>query len=209
MQKLLMFAAVGMAMFMDYAFGVLTIAGVSTYFGVPLEFWQVAAGALLALLPDVDLIWPILSGNHKAETAHHTSLMHRPIVLLPVATATAWYLGGWFWATVTFICVFYHFLHDTKNFCDSGLEWFWPFSEKEWYFFGSEKPLPKLGVQEWIEDRWLRPSSRSVGEIGAGSLALAVGTGILYGMQVALIVVGVVILGTCMVWVLWYFVRKK
>lgn len=208
LEKLLFVAVIGMAMFMDFAIGVLIVSVVSIVQGIDVSAWQLVVGGILALLPDFDLIVPLLRRKYEGLDEHHTTLMHRPLFLLPVATLVAWWFGGSFWSAVTFLCVLWHFIHDTKGFGDNGLEWLWPFSKKEWFFFGSEDPGPKPGLEEWLETKWLVPSGRSFGEMAIGCAAFGSGTGLIYGGTIGALLAMTCALGTIAVWVAHRFVRS-
>lgn len=201
-KKALFVAVIGMAMFMDFAIGVLIVAVMSLAFGVKTSIWQLTLGGVLALLPDFDLILPLLRRRYEGLGEHHTSLMHRPFFLLPVSVAVAWYLGGPFWASVTFLCVLWHFVHDTKGFGDGGLEWFWPFSKKEWFLFGSEDPVPKPPTVEWLSTLWLVPSYRSIAEMVLGAIALWIGIALSIDPMLGFWFVVAIAVGTIVVWMI-------
>ena len=208
MEKLLFAGAVGMAAFLDFAIGVLIVSLVARVFSMNVQLWQVALGGILALLPDFDMIYPLVRKKYAGAEDHHASLMHRPLLVLPVATGAAWWFGGTLWASITFLCVFWHFLHDTKQFGDAGLAWFWPFSKKEWSLVGSEDPPQNPKVVDWIYGRWLTPSPMSFLEITIGAVALAIGSGLVFGYRIAEVFFVLPLIGTFFVWGLYSMVKK-
>lgn len=163
-----------MAGFLDLCMGALIASATLSTLGYEVLPWHLAVGAVLAVLPDFDIIIPILTDQKNIES-HHTTLAHRPLFLLPIATLAAYLLGGSAFALVAFLCVAWHYLHDTPPLSPSGIAWLWPFDTRFVSVFGIQEP--KVGVlshDEWITKYWLRPTARSVSEIGVGVAALFV-----------------------------------
>lgn len=127
---------------------------------------------MLAVLPDFDIIPAILLNQEGIEN-HHTTLMHRPLVVLPAAALAALTLGGSAWALVAFLCVAWHYLHDTPPLSPGGIAWLWPIDRRFMSLYGAQEPHPgALKHEEWIKACWLRPTLRSTSEIGIGLVAL-------------------------------------
>jgi len=208
LEKLLFEAGIGMALFLDFAVGVLIVAAMSVTCGVEVQVWQVLSGGIRALVPDFDIAWQIFRGKYEGLEEHHTTWMHRPLFLLPVATFASWWFEGTFWAIVTFLCVFWHFVHDTKGFGDDDLTWF-RWRGKEWSLFGPRDRWSPIPLEHWLKTKWLVPSNRSLWEIAIGSVALAIGIGIHYGVQIGLLLAALVWGGTIIVWLTHHFIPKK
>jgi hypothetical protein len=133
-------------------------------------------GGVLALLPDFDLVWPIvrqlLTGQNIAGN-HHETLMHRPIALVPAATVIAYLIGGPYWALTACACVLWHYVHDTKGMGGGGVAWLWPYSGDYWSPAGFAKSTPAdVEHDAWIEKHWMRLSATSARELGVGLIAL-------------------------------------
>lgn len=154
--------------------GTFIVASAAHIAGFTPTILHLVLGGVLAFLPDFDLIVPILRKRYENIPKHHTTLMHRPIVLLPLASTAAFFIGGPFWALVAFICITWHYVHDTKGFGGGGLQWFWPYSKKEWSLSGPERPAKQIPFRVWLRDNWMHPSELSVREVAIGSLALSV-----------------------------------
>ena len=174
MSKLRWFGGSALVAYLDLCVGALIGALVFPLFAIEVTVVTLAVSAILALLPDFDLIIPVLRGH--VDNNHRTTLWHRPIVVLPTATIAAWIVGGPGWGAVTFICVLWHYIHDTPPIGDegSGIAWAWPWSER---FI---TPLVILDPQPWdnyqhttaLEREWLTPTPRSIAEMAIGSLIL-------------------------------------
>ncbi len=208
MEKILFAAAIGMAAFLDFAIGVLIVSLVARVYNSSLQLWHLVLGGALAFLPDFDMIIPLVRKKYAGAEDHHASLMHRPILVLPAVTFAAWWLGGTPWAIVAFLCVFWHFVHDTKQFGDAGLAWFWPFSKKEWSLVGPEDPPQNPKVVDWIYGRWLTPSPMSFLEITIGATALAIGSYLVFGYRTAEVFFVLPLIGAFFVWGLFSTIKK-
>ena len=86
-----------MAAFMDFGVGTLITALIALAFGIELPVWGYLIGGVLGFLPDFDVIWPTLIQD-RPNGDHHQTLMHRPIILLPVVAVAGWLIGGTFWS---------------------------------------------------------------------------------------------------------------
>jgi membrane-bound metal-dependent hydrolase YbcI (DUF457 family) len=174
MRKLRIFIGNGLAGFLDLAVGALIASATLSYFGTQPQLWHLAVGAVLAILPDFDIVPAILSGR-EAKGNHRVSLMHRPLLVIPAATLVAYTLGGDAWWVVAFLCVTWHYLHDTPPLSLGGIAWLWPFDERYWSPWGPKVAVDDSGLTHyaWLERFWLRPSALSVTEVGIGTVALA------------------------------------
>lgn len=158
--------------------GALIAAATLSSLGVPVELWHLAVGAVLAVLPDFDIVEPILLGR-EVTSNHHLTLMHRPIVLIPLATLGAWAVGGEAWGLVAFLCVAWHYVHDTPPLGLDGIAWLWPFDTRYWSLWGPKEPrAASMTHYGFLETYWLRLSPMLCMELGAGLMALALAVAI-------------------------------
>jgi hypothetical protein len=162
---------------MDLAVGVLIATIISSAMSVPVVWWHLLVGAVLAILPDFDIIFQIVTFGH-VNSAHHRSPLHRPVLLLPLITIVGWLAGGEWLAYTAFICVLWHYVHDTKGFGGGGIAWAWPFSKKYWSLTGSHE-LYHMNHAQWIENYWLKPTKLSIREVMVALLALVLALAII------------------------------
>jgi len=166
MRRILYLYANLLAGFFDVSVGMLIAAVIETKFGISIAWRHLLIGGILAVLPDFDIVLPILF--HTVQGDHHQTIFHRPIVLLPVSILIGYAFGGFLWALITGVCVLFHYIHDTVG----GIAWLWPFSGKYVTFRGLENPSPEINHDTWIWENWLQPSLLSISEIALGSVAL-------------------------------------
>ncbi len=163
----------------DFAVGILIVSLVSYGNGIVVPLWVYTLGMFLAVLPDMDILFRVLRANDLRGCDHHQTLMHRPVIVLPLITLIGALLG-WFLGDVSlyveifFCCVLWHYVHDTKGFGGGGIAWFWPLSNNFWSFWGSEKPKPAPMDGEPYYQKWVHPTALSVGEMMIAALALIV-----------------------------------
>ena len=180
MQKVFYLGANGLAAFQDLATGALFAVLLGRLEGVPLEWWYVAGGAFLMVLPDFDLIYPllrrVLTGRH-IDSDHHESVFHWPLFMLPVVTVTAWTLGGSYWGLLAFFCLFFHYIHDGSNRQpEDRILWFFRIRPRYWSARDQTDPAKKLNHDQWIQYKWLQPSDLSIREVTIGSIACGLAT---------------------------------
>jgi hypothetical protein len=202
----LFYVANGMAGFMDFGFGVLIVAVLGFVFGNDLTVWHLVLGGVFAFLPDFDII-PTLVLGKMPKGYHHETLMHRPLLVLPTVVVLGLFAGGSFWSLAAFLCVFYHYVHDSPECGGGGIAWLWPFSKKFWSLSGKAIKLEEYSEEHgaWLERYWLRPSWRSGSEITFGSIALAVGLSLEYGTAIGF--VSLLVLPCTLLF--WVVVHKK
>jgi hypothetical protein len=193
MHRLLKLGANAMAGFLDFATGALIISLVAQIgFGFEVLLWYLPIGGILALLPDFDILWPILTGK-KTRGNHHTTLMHRPSFLMILATVVAWLCGGSLFAITAFVCLLWHYLHDTWPLGDDHIDWAWPFFERP--------HRTDITPGEWLEKYWLQPSKKSVAEIGFGAIFLSIALAQTGNDLLAKLLPLLVLFGVLIVWV--------
>lgn len=165
------FIYIGHALFacVDLAAGMLIVSVVGFYSGIEIPLFMYAAGALLAVVPDADLLGEIFKAKDLKGWDHHQTLTHKPIIMLPVFTVlgalVGFLLGNIFlYAGIFFLCVFWHYLHDTKELGGGGVAWFWPVSRKYWSFTSVELPEDSVMGKHSSYPMWIHPSAFSVRE---------------------------------------------
>jgi hypothetical protein len=201
--KFLLLAANAMAAFMDFGVGCLLATLVIRSLDLTIAWPYALIGGLLALIPDLDLVPSVIMGR-SARFDHRQTPFHRPLLVLPIVTLLGFLFGGIAWASIAFLCVLWHYLHDT-NFVDTsyGIAWLWPFSDQYWSVWGSYMGQSDMGHHQWLAHYWLRPTFLSVREIGIGAVCLFVG-GMLSGVPLAyaLISIGCIAVGVLYTWVM-------
>jgi hypothetical protein len=157
---------------LDAAMGALIAAAALSALGVQPTLWHLAFGSLLAVLPDFDMLVPILLGR-EVRGNHHVTLMHRPLLIIPAAALAAYLIGGQAWSLVAFLCVSWHYLHDTPPLGVSGIAWLWPIDYRYWSPRGPEEPhMAGYTHHAWLKKYWMRLSPTLCMEVGAGLMAI-------------------------------------
>ncbi len=211
--KLLFLAGNILAGFLDFAIGIFVVAMLSSVWGIELSPWVLVVGGIAAVLPDFDVIWFLVSKG-KPSGDHHQSIFHRPLVMIPVVGLLALIAGGDFWCAAISVCLFWHYLHDTRGFGGGGIAWFWPFSRKYWSLTGGQEPESSImatsesGHVEWINTVWLRPSRICVRHTVTGSLLLGIALSLVTNAQTGIIAFTVVLLSISSLWMLNNFLKK-
>ncbi len=139
---------------LDAAMGMAIVAGSSWALGRPVEPEWLAVGAILALLPDFDIVPSILRG--RVASSHRSTLWHAPLVVIPVVMIVAFVLGGTYWALVALACLLCHYAHDTFD----GVMWGRPFSPYHWSYRGRHVPLGPTH-DTWLKETWIQESVRA------------------------------------------------
>ncbi len=184
MKKLYFLIATGMAMFLDLSFGMVFSTVSAKSFDIPIQWWYPLVGAVLAVLPDFDIVWPILARiflGKNIEDNHHASVMHWPLVMLPMVTTLGWFIGGWCWATLAFGCITFHYLHDALIMgWPAGFVWLTRTKQTPIY-----DPSATLTYDVWIEQKWLQPSKLSTNELATGLCYFGIAIGLVTGSIIA------------------------
>lgn len=166
MHKLPWLMGNALAGYLDFCVGLLiaTLVGNAMGYGAPpiLLLW----GAVCALLPDTDIVLPILRG--RIEGDHRTTLWHRPAATFLGLTVflLALNLQAGVWAAVGYAALLWHYLHDTPM---GGIAWLWPYSDKR---FIEPAYTPGTSHEYDMYKEWCLPSYRSVGEVLLGTIVL-------------------------------------
>ncbi len=172
-EKLRILLANALAGSLDFCMGALIAAATLSTLGMQPALWHLVVGGILALLPDFDILGPILLG-HEVEGNHHVTLLHRPVLVIPAAALAGYLLGGHAWALVAFLCVSWHYLHDTPPLGMGGIAWLWPLDSRYWSPWGPQEPhTAGMSHYEWLKKYWFTLSPTFCMEVGAGLVALS------------------------------------
>jgi len=117
-----------LAVLADWANGLFALVAAQVLTGTALEWWYIPIALLLSHLPDVDAVPGLVKfGNvavsAKEEGRDHRSLLHYPVLAVPVCVLAALY--GGFWGLVVAIVVPLHLLNDLYG-TGWGLQLLWP-----------------------------------------------------------------------------------
>ena len=211
LEKLRFLGANGLAAVMDLGVGALLAVVISLYSGAAVTPLTLAFGALLAVLPDFDVVPRILT-LRWVRTDHHDTLLHKPAFLMMVAGAIAYFFGDQLWLVIALVCLTYHYLHDTawrQQDNTSGISWLWPFSARcvTWTGLYDRTSLNRTH-QEWLNHYWLRPSHKALVEICTGLVTFSLGV-YLSGLISLLIIPVLVVVAALFVWVTAPLVSKS
>lgn len=143
---------------LDAAAGMSIVAALCLWYGRPVEPEWLALGAILALLPDFDMVPGILRGRVVGD--HRAGWLHAPLVVIPVVMLASFILGGGFWALAAFACLLWHYAHDTTD----GVTWGRPFSPYYWSYSGRAVRLGPTHAT-WLEETWGQESRRAWAEL--------------------------------------------
>jgi hypothetical protein len=168
---------------LDVGVGILFAIIVSHFLGMPLGLPFVVFGIASALLPDIDML-PFLWRTPY----DHRSVLHAPIVYLPVSFVIYFLLDPLF-AQLFVLCVYAHLIHDTVGL-GWGIRWLWPFStrhfllfpekgrSKKWFMSWTDEDekqwAPKPDTGEWVKKFYLRPNLIAYIEYGVCVAAVCI-----------------------------------
>jgi len=141
-------------------------------------------GALLAALPDLDVLYMFLRWG-RVYGDHHQYLTHRPIIGISAALLIGMVLGGAFWAVTACACMLWHYIHDTKGLGGGGIAWLWPFSRLYYSLHGAENPEESIMLRDHhqgLDSEILSPSPKSVIESLMTSILLGIVGGSIWGI---------------------------
>jgi hypothetical protein len=179
LNKIFYLVAVGLAAFQDLAAGAAFAAILGSMSHTPLEWWHIAGGALLSVLPDFDIVPSIVRrvfGANAPDFNHHESVFHWPTFMMPVVTVVAWDIAGSYWGILAFFGLFFHYLHDMSNMApEDRIRWFFRLRPKFWSAENREDPT-QVPNDLWFKMFWMRPSTLAAREILLGSLFVGVAT---------------------------------
>jgi hypothetical protein len=168
--------------FMDAAVGVFLISLLTYLFGIPFQWWYVPLGAFLTLLPDFDIIVPILKRTFDGlvyHDNHHKSWFHFPFFMLPLTSLIGYAVGGDAWEVIIFISVLAHYCHDAFMMGKTGIYWLTRYQKNTWPHDGALDPS-FIPHNEWLTKNWLRVSKLMVVESTIGVLALVLASAVIF-----------------------------
>ena len=183
-------------MFLDGALGALMVHLAGRAFDVPLQWWHIAFGMGIALLPDLDVVFRWLRHKelwmHAGNTEDHRDGLHYPLAYIMAGTALVFGFFGHLWAILFGTISLLHFVHDSFG-VGWGVKWLWPFNNKNYKLFNEKDGSPSRrlivswtpeelknivvehGDPDWIKNLFLRPLLRMVTFQALPPLGLAVG----------------------------------
>jgi|GEM_PF-3563594 len=172
-----------LAAYMDFCVGVLIATLLWLYgFKERPALWLVCLGGVLALVPDFDIVWPILTRGSFVD--HHQLPTHFPLVMVPLAAVVAGVLGGGRFAVLAVLCLAWHFVHDSPPL-GGGIAWAAPFNFDYWSWSGQRVP-PIYPTHEAFMRGWAAPSPLALSELVMGSVALGVAATLLNSKELTL-----------------------
>ncbi len=137
-------------MFLDIGLGILSALLSSQLTSTPVSSLLVIGGIVFALLPDVDFLIHILQKKSPHHNAYeHRSIVHLPLLYIPIGTLLLYLLLGPLWATTFCFASLFHFLHDSVGI-GRGVQWLYPFSKNSYAFFYMHSRQVKAGLWQWI-----------------------------------------------------------
>jgi len=192
MKKSTALAADGMAGFLDLTMGAFIVFVVGQVSGQTAPWWHLLVGAILGFLPDIDAFTVMFT---EVKGDHRLTILHRPLVVLPIAALAAYIAGGADWAVIAGLCLTWHYAHDSAWLGSvSDIDWTWPLTNRD---------LPYMDHHVWRETYWLVPSRLSVTEIALGTAMLGFLVAFYTGAALAGIAAVVVLwIGAGTVWAL-------
>lgn len=170
-------------MFLDIGIGILSAIFVSSLFWFELTALFVFVSILLALLPDIDIVFYLVKKGFKSLDHRHRNIFHYPIIHFLIGIFITLFIDFKF-SLLFLLNTFGHFLHDSVGI-GWGVKWLWPFSRKLYKFsfanlHAGKKPKIrflyefsdeeldnvnfKYGDPDWIKNIYLRPSMISITE---------------------------------------------
>lgn len=133
-------------MLMDIGVGILLARWVGDIYGVVVAPSLIFLGIVFAILPDMDFLLTKIPAIRKI-IGEHRSATHYPAVHV-VLGCMVFLMFGKIIATLYFVCVFYHLVHDTF-FLGWGIKWLWPFSHLTLSIFHDHNHRISLNILMW------------------------------------------------------------
>jgi membrane-bound metal-dependent hydrolase YbcI (DUF457 family) len=145
-----------LAVLPDFGSGLLSAKVMEIFTGVVLGLWPYLLGIFFAVLPDCDVVLQKFLGNEI--DSRHREITHYPLVVIPSVFLLMWAGTGIvgvkypiFWASLSALALFLHYLHDTMG-AGYGVPWFMPFSRTRFEFFGRKNSRRHLIAQWTFEE---------------------------------------------------------
>jgi len=165
---------------LDISAGVFLSIVTAKFLGLKISLCAVSFGIISSLWLDLDALSLLKKGAGKW-THEHRNLFHFPLVVLPVAFIACYVLSNGYYATVVLLATFFHLVHDSIGI-GWGVKWLYPFSHKNYKFFGLKFKERRIvsswtkeeqrrdatlnGDDNWLRNLYLRPSVVLFVEIG-------------------------------------------
>lgn len=140
------------------------------------QWWHYALGIFFSVLPDIDTLPQLFQG--KEIDSEHRNLLHKPLpVIFLLLSFTTMFSA--FISLLAALCIICHYLHDSIGDASGwGIQWFWPFSENQFQFFGKKektrklliiwtpqelKKISPLPLRLWLKRYYLKATPETVG----------------------------------------------
>ena len=143
-------------MFLDIGAGILIAIWVQSTHALLFSWSFVIAGAVFALLPDLDFIVPVIAKRGFEGLLRHREGLHYPLLYIPIGAFIFTFFGVQ-WAELFVLASCAHFLHDSIGL-GWGVQWLYPFTKDHYSFFYMYKPrfrpekLPRKIFYVWKDD---------------------------------------------------------
>jgi hypothetical protein len=130
---------------LDIGVGILLSLFILHTFAAALTPQLLLLSIIAALLPDIDIVTKVW-GQWQ-----HRKLTHYPAVYLPLVLIV-YLLFGTSYATLLFLGVFLHLVHDTVGI-GWGVSWLWPFTKRRFLFFPEKGRRKRYGwFMSWLPE---------------------------------------------------------
>lgn len=137
-----------------------------------------AAGALLALAPDLDFVLHLIRHGSSRDASHHREALHLPLIYVP-AGILLFLPFGIMWSCLFLFASLVHFVHDSIGI-GWGVPWLYPFTDDaysflyhlentidkptlphRWRYVWRRRDIDKLarryGDPDWLVNIYLKP----------------------------------------------------
>ena len=144
----------------DWANGLFALLAAAWLLEVTILWWHIPVALLLSHLPDIDAIPELLRrGKVSASQEHsqdHRTLLHYPIISLPICVSLALY--GGYWGLVIATVIPLHLFNDLYG-TGWGLQLFWPLGRRHYKLLG--RRVNRLRHMLTEEEQTVLPASET------------------------------------------------
>lgn len=139
--------------------------------GNPTPLWAYVLGAIMAVIPDLDIL-PFVFRQQPPDLTHRNTVIHQPLLFIVLPTLILFFFSSsvaLLWA----LPLIFHYLHDTFG-TSMGLQWLYPFSRLKFAFFDLDNRRQRrffvahpenfsgMTLDEALEKKFYRPTLTSV-----------------------------------------------
>jgi hypothetical protein len=110
-------------------------------------------GVIACLLPDLDFVWPVITGKYSYKKPHRDGL-HYPLIFIPVVGLAGLLIDPSI-GIIFALGAFLHFIHDSIGI-GWGVKWFFPFSKTSYSFLyrpklAASRDMPQKLFYHWTD----------------------------------------------------------